>query len=362
MGHVKTNKKENQMKNPVLTIIILLTAARLFGQSIEVSENLTLIKLSENCYIHTQNNNNGMVYISEGDAIIVSTPDSDIETQELIDWVKKECKARIVGYIIDRWHTDAMEGLDVVKRNDIRSYSYELTKIIAKEKGLPVPEIGFDPRLELRVGANKVICHFLGEAHTKDGIVVWFPGEQVLFGGNGIRNHNGWAGNIGDANLEKWSETAERIKKEYGAAKVIVPGHGRHGGPELLDYTIELYKKGDRNWVLNKKEAFKRPDLGNYEDFLIISGSDSVQDERGMLKNATVYVQDRTKYVKIKSASLSYKAENKRVDSDAGYIEIYDKTPPGDILRIGVAYKKLILFRQDDSIGLRIILRGFEEE
>ncbi len=349
------------MKNLALTTIIVLFATHLFGQDIQVSEGLTLSKLTENCFIHTQNNNNGLVYISKGDAIIVSTPDSDIETQNLIDWVKNEQKARIVGYIIDRWHTDAMEGLDIVKQNGIKSYSYELTKTIAKEKGLPIPEIGFDPKLELTVGGNKVICHFLGESHTKDGIIVWFPNEQILFGGNGIRNNNGWVGNIGDANLAEWSKTAERIKKEYGTAKIVVPGHGRHGGSELIDFTIELYNPENKNWILNSQEISIRPNFKNNDDLITMSESDSLQDRSRILNNAIVFIQDSTKYAKIESPSIVYQPENNRIDSDSGYLEIYDKTTQGDKLRIGVSYNRLIIFKVEDSIGLRIILRGFDE-
>ena len=349
------------MKKIALTIFTLIVAIQLFGQEIKISDNLTLHKLSEQSYIHTQGNNNGFVYINKGKAIIVSTPESDIETQNLIDWVQNDKKAEVIGYIIDRWHTDAMEGLDIVKQNDIKSYSYELTRTIAKEKGLPIPEIGFDPKLELTVGGKKVICHFLGESHTRDGIVVWIPGEQILFGGNGIRNYNGWVGNIGDANLEEWSKTAVRIKNEYGSAKVVIPGHGRHGGAELIDYTIELYKTDGKNWILNNPKSFVRPNFINDEDLLIIGGTDTIQHGNRILKNAIVFVQDSTKYAKIESELINHHPENRRIDSDSGYLEIYDKTSKGDKLRIGVSYTRLIIFKQDDSIGLRIILRGFEE-
>ncbi len=106
------------------------------------------IKLTERTYIHTCENNNGIVHVNKGEAIIVSTPDSDAETQNFIDWTKQHLHAEIIGYVIDRWHPDAMEGLDVVKKSGIKTYSYELTRTIAKEKGLPIPEIGFDPKIE----------------------------------------------------------------------------------------------------------------------------------------------------------------------------------------------------------------------
>ncbi|MBN2776172.1 MAG: hypothetical protein JXR36_00925, partial [Bacteroidales bacterium] len=110
------------MKNSLSAIILLISVSQLVGQEIRVSDNLMLQQLSEHCYMHTQNNNNGLIYIDNDEAIIVSTPDSDTETQHLIDWVRNEKLATIVGYVIDRWHPDAMGGLDIVQQNGIKTY------------------------------------------------------------------------------------------------------------------------------------------------------------------------------------------------------------------------------------------------
>lgn len=54
-------------------------------------------------YLHTGGGNNGLIFVNKGEAVIVSTPETDMETQNLIDWVKSQ-KLIIVGYILDRWH------------------------------------------------------------------------------------------------------------------------------------------------------------------------------------------------------------------------------------------------------------------
>ena len=46
---------------------------------------------------------------------------------------------------------------------------------------------------------------------------------------------------MGDANTDKWSETVRKIKLKYPNAKLVIPGHGKSGGTELFDYTIELF-------------------------------------------------------------------------------------------------------------------------
>jgi glyoxylase-like metal-dependent hydrolase (beta-lactamase superfamily II) len=342
-------------------IFTLTLTINLLGQTIKVSDKLTLIQLTDKTYIHTCENSNGLIFIDGKDALIVSTPDSDYETQNLIDWVTNENKAKIVGYVIDRWHPDAMEGLDIVHKNGIKTYSYELTRQIAKEKGLPIPQIGFAPKTVIQVGNEKVVCNFLGEAHTKDGIVVWIPSEQILFGGNEIRNFNGWVGNIGDANIYEWSETAKRVKNEYGSAKIVVPGHGKYGGAELIDYTIGLYKVDTLKKPSNNSELTPLPTFGDNEDFSVKADSDSLQDGKRILTNAIVIVQDSTKYAKVESPFINYQPDKRRIDSERGQLLIYDKTSERGKLRTDVFYNKLILFKEDDSVGLRIILKEMTE-
>ena len=341
-------------------LIFVIFSIKLIGQTISVSDKLTLIKLTDRTYIHTCQNNNGLVFINAGKALIVSTPASDEETQNLIDWVEKEQGAKIKAYVIDRWHPDAMGGIDIVHKNGIKTYAYELTQEIAKKKGLAVPQTGFNPKTEIQIGDEAVICHFLGEAHTRDGIVVWIPSEQILFGGNEIRNFKGWVGNIGDANLDKWSETATHIKREYGHAKIVIPGHRKHGGSELIDYTINLYKFSKNQSAIERSEILIRPNLKTDNEFTIKAESDSLQNEKRILKNAILIAQDETKYIEIESPQILYRADKKRIDSEIGRLRIYDKTVDNVSLRTDVNYKKLIVYKHDDSVGFVVILKAIE--
>ncbi|GEM_PF-228494 len=346
----------NKVKYLIAVLITLISATHAFGQKIQVSENLVLYKLSDQCYEHTQKGNNGLIYINKGKAVIVSTPDSDIETQNLIDWVRNEKQAKIVAYVIDRWHPDAMQGLDVVKQNGIKSYAYELTRQIAKEKGLPVPQKGFNPKKEIKVGDKKIVCHFMGAAHTPDGIVVWIPAEKILFGGNEIRNYNGWVGNIGDANLEEWSTTAKNIKREYGSAKIVVPGHGRYGGSELIDYTIKIFDIAKNN--LNTDDCDTIISNSNIENEINIKADfDSIKDEKRILKNATVVINDNSKLIQIESPQVSIKGNNENFNSETGRVKIYDKKNGSFQLRTDVCYKKLIVYKYDETIGYVVVLK-----
>lgn len=344
----------------IAVLAALFSTIQLLGQTIHISENLVLHQLSESCYVHTQKSNNGLVYISNGEAVIVSTPDSDLETQNLIDWVREEQQAKIVAYVIDRWHPDAMQGVDVVKDNGIKTYAYDLTRQIAKEKGLPISDIGFNPKKEIRVGGKTIVCHFLGEAHTSDGIVVYVPSEKILFGGNEIRNLNGWIGNIGDAHLDKWSETATHIKREYGEAEIVVPGHGKYGGYELIDYTIDLY---DLPQSTSTTRSFKAiaPNIKGDKALKVTAEFDSIQGGIRILRDAVVVVQDASKIIAIESPMMYITLANGKINSETGRVKIFDKEAGVEKLRTDVNYRKLIVYDYDrDVVGFVVILKEIE--
>jgi glyoxylase-like metal-dependent hydrolase (beta-lactamase superfamily II) len=298
-----------------------------------------------------------LIYTDSGEAIIASTPPSDQATMNLIHWVKSELNAEIVGYIIDRWHPDAMEGLDIVQKLKIKSYANERTRIIAGDKGLPVPDFGFKTKMELKVGNGSIVCHYLGEAHTSDGIVVWLPAEKVLFGGNEIREFNGWVGNIGDANLDEWSNTIARIRKEYDEAEVVIPGHGKHGSMELIDYTLDLYKPGKWGAILLSHNTVREKVFDAHGDIFEVADNVSIDGEMRVLENATVFVLDRHRYLKIDSPLISHNVEQKLVQSEYGRLQIYLKNKSSYIIDTDLYFERLFVQLRDDEIPITIILK-----
>jgi glyoxylase-like metal-dependent hydrolase (beta-lactamase superfamily II) len=341
----------------IVVLFIVVQTLNSFGQIINLSKGLTVTKIAEGVYIHTYDRSNGMIYVNKGEAIIVSTPPSDNATTELINWTKKQLKAKIIGYVIDRWHPDAMEGLDIVQKKGIKSYSYELTKTIAKKKGLPIPNIGFDPKLELKVGNEKIICHYFGPAHTSDGIVVWIPKEKILFGGNEIRNYGGWIGNIGDANLNEWSKTIEKVKKEYGNAEIVIPGHGKHGGAELIDYTINLYKPNKWGEILRKHNIKRLSVFNDYGNIFEIAEKDTPKGNIRFLERAIVFVDNQNRYIKVESPMIEHNVKDESIRSEYGRLQIFNKSKENNKPTTDLYYHRLIIKLRNDEIGIVIIMK-----
>jgi len=215
------------------------------------SETLLIYRISEHVYQHIsfldtkdfgKVSCNGMIVACKNEAVIFDTPTDNETSGELIDWVTQSLKCKITAVIPTHYHIDNLGGLDEFHRRGIASYAYNKTIQIAKEKGLPVPQHGFDKCLELKVGNEKVHVEFFGEGHTCDNIVGYFPSEDIMFGGCLIKEVGAGKGNLEEANVKEWSETVRKVKEKYPKVKKVIPGHGKSGGIELLDYTIHLFE------------------------------------------------------------------------------------------------------------------------
>ena len=216
------------------------------------SETLTIEKLTEHTLLHISylsTNDfgkvacNGMIVIDKHEALIFDTPADDITSKELIDWVEINLKCKVKCVIVTHFHIDCLGGLAEFHHRKIPSYASNKTIDLAKSHNWTLPQHGFNTLLETSVGTKKVLNKYFGEGHTRDNVVSYFAPDKVLFGGCLIKAVGAGNGNLEDANVNDWSDTVEKIKVAFPKAELIIPGHGKLGAQELLDYTIELFKK-----------------------------------------------------------------------------------------------------------------------
>ncbi|MEQ8362945.1 MAG: subclass B1 metallo-beta-lactamase [Cyclobacteriaceae bacterium] len=238
-------------------MVLLLAMTGLKTQNhVYQDDSLRVEQLTENTfqhitYLRTQDFGNvacnGMIVRGNGEAIIFDTPSNDEDSKELIDWVENTLQCKVVAIVATHFHIDCLGGLNEFHSRKIPSYASNKTIDLAKGKGSPIPQYGFDGQLELKVGDKKVINAYAGEGHTQDNIVGYFPSEKVLFGGCMIKSMGAGKGNLEDANVKDWPKTVKKVKTQFADAQVILPGHGDSGGQELLDFTIKLFAKSKGN-------------------------------------------------------------------------------------------------------------------
>jgi metallo-beta-lactamase class B len=239
------------MKNFILLILIHILQLTCNSQDlIKVCPDLELIKISENAFMHVSYatlpdygriSANGLIFINNNHAFLFDTPWTDSLTCFLITYLRDQMGLQISGFIPNHWHEDCMGGLNYIKSQNIKSYANQLTIEIARERNLPFPEIGFRDSLSLTLEGQSICCYFPGAAHSIDNIVVWIPSEKVLFPGcmcKSLDSKN--LGNLTDGDLSEYPKTINKVIKKFKKAKIVIPGHGKEGGPELLIHTRSL--------------------------------------------------------------------------------------------------------------------------
>jgi len=217
-----------------------------------VNDDIYVVQVSDNCYVHQSYSlippwgrveSNGVIFTDNGEAALLDTPVTDSLTMDLMNWIKDTLKVKVVAFVPNHWHVDCMGGLAYLNSLGIESYANERTRQIAKEKNLPVPLHGFTDSLTLTIGNKKIICSYLGAAHTLDNIVVWIPSESVLFAGCMAKElKSKTLGNTVDGDLKEYPVTIKKVWDKYPNAKFVIPGHGEFGGIELLQHTYDLSK------------------------------------------------------------------------------------------------------------------------
>ncbi|MFZ5354544.1 MAG: subclass B1 metallo-beta-lactamase [Bacillota bacterium] len=217
----------------------------------EDSEYAELHKVKDNIWVHTTYRNykgartpsNGLVVITSEGLVLIDTPWNNGQTKMLLKLAESKFKKKFIMAIITHAHDDRIGGIDTLLENNIDVRSTKLTAAYAEKYGFKKPSALLDSKPEVKVGDLKIETYYPGEGHSADNIVVWLPQSRLLFGGCIIKSmESDNLGSISDANLEQWPISVEKLSDKYKEAEIIVPGHGKWGGSELIEHTLKLLK------------------------------------------------------------------------------------------------------------------------
>lgn len=246
--------KKNALKLIVVLVLTIISSCKnekektiVYQSETLLIEQITPTVFKHKSYLQTQSFGkvgcNGMVYITNNEALVFDTPTDNEVSKELINWIKNERKASVNGVVVNHFHEDCLGGLRAFHNKSIPSYASNKTIELATKDSVVIPINGFETILELQLGNHKVITQYFGEAHTIDNTVSYVVDENVLFGGCMVKSLKAGKGNLADANVNEWSNTVATIKSTFPNIQYVIPGHGKVGGTDLLDYTINMFKE-----------------------------------------------------------------------------------------------------------------------
>lgn len=205
--------------------------------------------------------------MKDGSVLIASSPYDTEGGRDLIAWIREKWRPTKIIAVNTHFHSDGTGSNEAFKETGVEIWAGDLTDRTYRERGesakaLEAEQFPLRPEIRERIARRKVVFAdrvfgskkghsfvingervlflYPGAAHTIDNTLVYLPDRKVLYGTCMVRGSDS-LGYTADADLKSWPSAIE-FAKQLGA-KIVIPGHGPVGGPELLDKTLELAKK-----------------------------------------------------------------------------------------------------------------------
>lgn len=231
--------------------------ARAAAEVVAEAPPLSVTQAADGVWVHTSWKllpngrpfpSNGLIVKGAIRTVVIDTSWPTEEMNDLLDRAEAIADGTALSIAVTHAHDDRMSGLDIARERGVSSTAFLLTQEYASIRRLPLADnvwTGRTARLQLGAQGARgrlVELFYPGPAHSADNVVAFDEESGVLFGGCMVRAASGTAlGNVADADVPAWPAAMGRVIARYGErVRLVVPGHGDAGGPELLTHTLAL--------------------------------------------------------------------------------------------------------------------------
>ncbi|WP_426756520.1 subclass B1 metallo-beta-lactamase [Myxococcus sp. Y35] len=182
---------------------------------------------------------NGLIVEDGETSLLVDTGWDARQGALLLSWARDTLRRPVRAAVVTHYHTDRLGGVPALVPHGIPVHGLEETARIAAALDLPGPSETFTESQSM----GPLELFFPGAGHAKDNVVVWHRESGVLFGGCFVKDATSKdLGNLEDADVGAWPASLQRVRQRFPEARVVIPGHGQPGGPELLSHTEALLR------------------------------------------------------------------------------------------------------------------------
>jgi glyoxylase-like metal-dependent hydrolase (beta-lactamase superfamily II) len=262
-------------------LFICLTAVCVIALSSAASASVH--KIGPNLYAYISENDssaNSTFLVSEQGILVVDTGLNEQEGQKLLNEIRKISPAPVRWIVNTHYHPDHRGGNSVVGPHALIISTDETRAAVlrsqndpdVKSKGETTPQFQLNETargLTLFVGKHPVRIEYLGPAHTRGDVVVYFWDEHAVATGDLFLTNSCPA--MDDGDMENWIVALDRILAL--PVEHVVPGHFelatktelqsfRNYLAELRDQVARMYHQG-----MPLDQVQKQLDMHAYKTF-----------------------------------------------------------------------------------------------
>jgi glyoxylase-like metal-dependent hydrolase (beta-lactamase superfamily II) len=207
-------------------------------------KKITFQRLSKNCWAFTaEGDPNSGVVVGDDSVMVIDAQATPLMAREVIRRIRRVTTKPIKYVVLTHYHAVRVLGASAYRADEI--IASEATLELIRERGaadmkseigrfprlfrgaetipgLTWPTLTFRGELTLMMGKLEVRVIHAGAGHTAGDTIVWVPSQRVLFSGDLVEFEAGIYS--GDAHLEEWPATLERLRALK--PKALVPGRG----------------------------------------------------------------------------------------------------------------------------------------
>ena len=215
----------------------------------QLAPDVRVARLAPGLWVHTTTATlggalipaNGMLLETPDGSILFDTGWNDAQAEVLMAWSRTVLHRPVRRAVVTHFHEDRLGGIGALRRAGVDVRGSEMTRALAERAGTAAPDPIIGLEVEPQSSPAGYEVRYPGPGHTRDNVVIWFPGQQAIFGGCLVKSDTATTvGNVRDADVAAWPRTVAAVRAAYPAVRLVVPGHGRLGGPEALTHTEQL--------------------------------------------------------------------------------------------------------------------------
>lgn len=184
---------------------------------------------------------NALYLITKKGVVLFDVPWQKTQYQSLMDTIKKRHNLPVIAVFATHSHADRAGDLSFYNKKGIPTYATAKTNEFLKKEGKATSTKLTKVGKTYKIGGEEFTVDFLGEGHTADNVVVWFPKYNVLDGGCLVKSSAAVdLGYTGEANVEQWPATMKKLQAKYPSTAKVIPGHDEWKGNDHVKHTLEL--------------------------------------------------------------------------------------------------------------------------